>query len=345
MTIANTQQIVGLSVFASYFAVNLGLFSAIARSLPTGSGPKTRHGMRYLWTALAAGSFAHTWYYMFSFMTWSFFNFEKESAADTTQPVLVRMGNWLWNTGLFEQAWTIVCAGPQNWWWSEQLCLFTVGSWTVFLLTEGRQRGVKYVWAYMLLGQLVAISVATNLFFLALTLAPPCPPSKLKARASLPAMLWMSVLLSLVTTVFVPLAIQNGYFLSDLLAMHVLLVIPLISPEPLLSWKRLRMETSTLYGLIAFLSLVSRLRTTSSVLHSFPPHTRTSSFAILPSLWATLHSHPAQSSIGWDVVWTTVSFMIWALPSSSRNISGRQIALILSSGVLSIGVVAPTILA
>jgi hypothetical protein len=27
--------------------------------------------------------------------------------------------------------------------------------------------------------------------------------------------------------------------------------------------------------------------------------------------WRVLHSHPAQSSIGWDVVWTTISFFVW----------------------------------
>jgi len=27
--------------------------------------------------------------------------------------------------------------------------------------------------------------------------------------------------------------------------------------------------------------------------------------------WETLYSHPAQSSIGWDVIWTTASFLIW----------------------------------
>jgi hypothetical protein len=27
--------------------------------------------------------------------------------------------------------------------------------------------------------------------------------------------------------------------------------------------------------------------------------------------WGVLHSHPAQSSIGWDVIWTSISFFVW----------------------------------
>ena len=51
--------------------------------------------------------------------------------------MLPRITDWLINTTLFEEAWGAVSFGRMNWWWSEQLCLFTVGAWTVFLYTEG----------------------------------------------------------------------------------------------------------------------------------------------------------------------------------------------------------------
>src|SRR6266404_2523969 len=123
---------------------------------------------------------------MISFLRWSFVEYERSAPGRSAGPTLVRVANWLRDTALFEQAWTIVCDGPLRWWWSEQLCLFTVGFWTVFLLTTGSytpfanlwlfcnrlrlggERRVRHVWAYMLFGQLVAISVASNLFFLAL---------------------------------------------------------------------------------------------------------------------------------------------------------------------------------
>lgn len=74
---------------------------------------------------------------MISFLRWSFVDYEQSASGRSSGSTLVRVANWLKDTALFEQAWTIVCDGPLRWWWSEQLCLFTVGFWTVFLLTTG----------------------------------------------------------------------------------------------------------------------------------------------------------------------------------------------------------------
>jgi hypothetical protein len=74
---------------------------------------------------------------MISFLWWSFVDYEQSAPGRSSGSTLVRVANWLKDTALFEQAWTIVCDGPLRWWWSEQLCLFTVGFWTVFLLTTG----------------------------------------------------------------------------------------------------------------------------------------------------------------------------------------------------------------
>jgi hypothetical protein len=93
----------------------------------------------------------------------------------------------------------------------------------------------------MLLGQLVAISVATNLFFLALVplakkrtrAAPPAG-----ARSSVPSVLWLSVLASLVTVSLVPHSLQHDYFLANLLVMHALLVLPLLPLPAHAVWAR-----------------------------------------------------------------------------------------------------------
>jgi len=265
---------------------------------------------------------------------------------NSTEPILVRVANWLRSTALFEQAWTIVCDGPLRWWWSEQLCLFTVGFWTVFLQTKGtwsvpdptpnsqtkgprtgREHGVKHVWAYMLFGQLVAISVATNLFFLALV--PPAKEKKKVASAaapragarSVPSVLWLSVLASLATVILVPHSLQHNYFLSNLLVMHALLVLPLL-PLPASSSRavRLRIPTRTLYRLVALLSAAVRVRTA----------TVSGSLTTGPgTLWAVLNSHPAQASIGWDVVWTTISILIWVRP---RGVRGQLMSILSTAG-------------
>lgn len=49
----------------------------------------------------------------------------------------IRLGLWLKDVKLFEQAWGIVVEEPARWWWSQQIFLATCG-WTVFLAAEGK---------------------------------------------------------------------------------------------------------------------------------------------------------------------------------------------------------------
>ncbi|KAI9452116.1 hypothetical protein BJY52DRAFT_1294624 [Lactarius psammicola] len=331
-TSLSTEQLIGLVIFASYFLGILFLFVLVAQSISERHRDAAASGnasSSWIYVSLALASFGCTWYYMISFMRWSFMDYEQSVGVlkNSTGPILVRVANWLWSTALFEQAWTIVCDGPLRWWWSEQLCLFTVGFWTVFLQTKGREHGVKHVWAYMLLGQLVAISVATNLFFLALV---PLAKEKTKAASaaapragssSAPSVLWLSVLASLGTVILVPHSLRHDYFLTNLLVMHALLVLPLL-PLPASSPHavHLPMPTRTLYRLVALLSAAARLRTV----------TVSGSLTAEPgTLWAVLNSHPAQASIGWDIVWTTISVLIWIRP---RSVRGQLMSILSTAG-------------
>jgi hypothetical protein len=172
----------------------------------------------------------------------------------------------------------------------------------------GREHDVKHLWAYMLFGQLVAISVATNLFFLALTrtrsttTAKKKPAAPRRATDTVPPILWLSVLASLMTVFLVPHSLRHDYFLANLLAMHALVVIPFI-PLPVVLG-HLHIRTRTLYLLVGLLSVLTRVRTVLWMMKSEVP------------LWTVLHSHPAQASIGWDVVWTTMSCLVTLLSVS-----------------------------
>jgi hypothetical protein len=181
----------------------------------------------------------------------------------------------------------------------------------------------------MLFGQLVAISVASNLFFLALP-----RKAEMKPRASMqktvPPVLWLSVLASLLTVFLVPHSLQHNYFLSNLLIMHALLVIPLTRPVTSANTGRLHIRTRTLYQLITLLAVIARLRTALS----------TNGLQMITgrnTLWAVLTSHPAQASIGWDVVCTTISFLWWIEP---RTVTG-QLTVFSATALLSIGASAP----
>lgn len=171
-------------------------------------------------------------------------------------------------------------------------------------LGAGREYSVKYVWAYMLLGQIVAISVASNLFYLALILSRRTNSSKPATTLDL----WVTVLVSLATIARSPFTTERT-FLPNLLAMHSLILVPLL-PWPR-SWRiSCGYNHRNLYAVALIVSITLRIRSTKEVMQSLLPDRRSVS-DIIYAAWATLGSHPAQSSIGWDVVWTVVSFVVW----------------------------------
>lgn len=208
---------------------------------------------------------------------------------------------------------------------------------------KGRRYGIKYLWAYMLLGQLVAISVASNLFYLAICLSTPRSRSE-KSNSSLlaPPILWISVLLSLITVGVSPLTSERT-FLPNLLLMHALLFVPFMSnPTPNLAGKNgFSIKIRTLYGITTVLVLVLRLRTILSALSYIPQEAKTLKMVVVMA-WRVLHSHPAQSSIGWDVVWTTISFFVWKIlgvrMQTQDSLGPKLVPLATSTLVASVGV-------
>ena len=169
----------------------------------------------------------------------------------------------------------------------------------------------------MILGQLVAISVASNLFYLALSLSKTRPQDSTRHGFATPT-LWLSILASLLTVALSPFT-STKTFLPNLLAMHALIVIPLLSPQPAQDRPtRFSISIKSLYTLIAVISLVLRLRTTAIALLSLPGPSRTVQ-GFVSSAIDILHSHPAQSSIGWDVIWTSISFAVWMGIKPSRE--------------------------
>jgi hypothetical protein len=198
----------------------------------------------------------------------------------------------------------------------------------------------------MLLGQFVAIAVAANLFYLALVLAGPRPAAARppKFKSTVPPVLWMPVIVALGNIAFSPSADEQT-FLPNLLAMHILLFLPLVAPDHLFQNSphlQFPMKTAGLYFIIFASSMVMHIRITNI---AFARADSVSDF--LRTAWSVLHSHPAQSSIGWDTIWTSISFIVWTLlrpleQESRGKIKGliKAFYLILATPLVSVGVLA-----
>ncbi|KAK0472761.1 hypothetical protein IW261DRAFT_1506779 [Armillaria novae-zelandiae] len=324
-----TDKAIAVSVFVSYFLLILYLFGVILKAFVRTASHLVPARKVLLFTALTLASFGHTWFYMFKFMSWSFSDFERTALPTEANSLLDRISSWLVGTKLFEQAWAAVSFGTVNWWWSEQLCLFTAGFWTVFVFHESRRYGIKNAWAYMLLGQVVAISVAANLFHLAILLSPQY--SKPKPRGTAPPILWVPVICSLLN-VFISPFTNEETFLPNLLAMHAVLMLPLLLPP---AGRSFSISYSSLYSIILISAVVMRSKTTYLAISEtdFP--------SFLISAFETLHSHPAQSSIGYDVVWSTISFVAWVRLGIKHE---APVLSLVSLPIVSVGVIAPYVM-
>ena len=186
----------------------------------------------------------------------------------------------------------------------------------------------------MLLGQVVAISVSSNLFYLALILSGWQFRSVKRQTSTAPPALWASVLLSLVTVANSPYTTDSS-FLPNLLIMHALLIVPLFftTREGQYS-SQFNLPYSTLYMILYVFTLVLRIKTTlagirsvsdSSLWQGLTPFTH--------SVLTVLHSHPAQASLGWDVIWSSISFAIWTCLDQGFGLVPFS-ALLVSAGVV-----------
>lgn len=158
---------------------------------------------------------------MLSYMAWSyqeFYAFEGASSVDL--PPLLAFSTWLDKTSLFTQAWDIVLRPGIATWISEHITNYTITFWVLFVwvyiqpetgvvgwktLRWGKKEGA----AFVLLGQLVAISVAAALFFSGCT-ARGLGASK-RGELRVPLGVWAPLLLSASLSALVPMTVDREF--------------------------------------------------------------------------------------------------------------------------------------
>lgn len=156
----------------------------------------------------------------------------------------------------------------------------------------------------MLLAQIVAVSFASNLSFLAILLSPASLDSKEERRRRRRQVtneghnvLVLGVILMVYTSVAMIPALQNhSLFMVDLLMPHVLVFAPIFlaksDSQGLLSP----------YWLTVFLAAALELQTTMKIFRQDGG---------LVNVFEAFHEHPATSSVGWDVIMCWISFTAW----------------------------------
>lgn len=241
--------------------------------------------------------------------------------------ISLRMQQWLQSTSLFKESWLYVVGEKDNWWWSVEVCIFTVGVWACYLCIQGERKRVPHVWAYMILGQICAISVAQSLFSLSLAMRNFRNPEKEESwplDASLTSHHFISAskksrssneriketpntLIRLLIVILTCSGLLTVYFvpsdLRSILAMHglpLILLLPFFrSSSPTLARIDLHVSLSKVYAILALLSAGIRISTHIAV---FGRDFGNDFSRVLQAALA----HPAQTSISADALCITI---------------------------------------
>ncbi|BGP47664.1 hypothetical protein JCM10450v2_003529 [Rhodotorula kratochvilovae] len=312
---------------AGYFA----LIGALAVAVAPTFAPKRLNTPAVGFLVLAVVSLGFTWTYMLRYFQHSF---EDSAHRHGVLPHLYSSHDWLADVSLFHEAWHYVCDGATRWWWSQQLCMWTTGPLTLLFMADGRKYGVKRVWAYMLLGQVVAISFAQSLWAAAAVVAASSAAASastpVRARTRRPEIsvgLGAAIILGSASVVFVPRTLSSAarLFLPNLLFMHTVILLPFIPALAARDW-RIRPRLSRLYLNFAFVALRFRAPLLMELLGKDQPFAlhvvRERLPALLAQQWETALAHPAQASISYDVVFTSVSALAYLAWSSRARKAG-----------------------
>ncbi|KAF2678337.1 hypothetical protein K458DRAFT_436004 [Lentithecium fluviatile CBS 122367] len=305
----------GLCVFLTNFIIFrlLKSYQQLQRSATTRLPPRN-HVRAFV--ILAAGSLVTTWYYQYkafnvSYRTWMMWR----SYYDLT-PDQMHWGLWLKETSLYKETWMTTIVGNARYWWTHQI-FFLACVLSLTLEQKGARRGIKHTWAFMLLGQVIGISFATNLFLLHLLVSP--PPPKPPTSTGIYRRKWLGPwVIQLVTILFVQ---YPAYMLADeyywfhqtdflpmLLTPHIaLLVLPFA--RAILPAKYLTDSN------VEFAGTVYRYLWGTTIIGGALLFARITSMAYGYSgaigIWNQLFEHPAVSSVAFDVIFCWLSWYTW----------------------------------
>lgn len=196
----------------------------------------------------------------------------------------------------------------------------------------------------MLIGQVVAISFASSLFFAVLLAY--VPISNKEPSPRLLKTLTLTSIGGIITVVLSPFVANTDAFMVNLLVMHILLIFPLVYVESssTLSSKSASTYAIILYALAAGANLSIYANQWFACLDTLTPFDEHTWYAIYDTAITTFFSHPAQSSVSYDIVCMQFISVAWMYTASKRdyqNVPSWVWILIATTPLLSASVTLP----
>ncbi|CAG8974374.1 hypothetical protein HYALB_00010625 [Hymenoscyphus albidus] len=219
-------------------------------------------------------------------------------------PGRVHIVRWLSDTPFYRDALEIVSEKQRHFWWGQQANL-GLTAWSMFVAIEGRRRKISNLWVFLALSQLINLSFAQNLFFIAVLLTPVPLPGNVKdiTRDSMGVTsnrfseikekmfpekpegfiphtgLYISLILTNFMSIFlIPFASNTPSFTTISILSRTLpfsfLALPYIIPQ---SWGKIhtnphtpQLTYSTIFRTISAISLLHLKTTTLALIHNTP---------------------------------------------------------------------------
>lgn len=295
-----------------------------------------------IFSALSVLSFSTLSYHMLSYLIGSYQDWAGTNRVLLPQRILGNAGivgrkdqrvelhiwEWLTSSTLFQDFAITICNDSARFWWTQQALLVSM-AWSVFmsfeglfvlplqakllsLMTVGRKRSVPHLWAYAFISQILPVSFAQNLFFLAMLLKPVSNPNQQIWTPTpiiqlLPLVAYYSFVLA------APFVAGTGTFIGVVIFIRLLLVAPLILPAVITegggqSYLTPRKAHWADAGPFKFIGICSALLW---FLQTFVALNNT---GFDPSrIINSLNDNSAVSALGYDYILSLASFGTWAL--------------------------------
>ncbi|KAM0722049.1 hypothetical protein Q7P37_002975 [Cladosporium fusiforme] len=300
----------GASVFWLYIVLALVFTGTTLRSLfslhTRNVSKKSNAGRIILFSALALLSFATLSNNMLEVLISSFKKWSAGRDPAQLEDLPLAIWNWSITSSLFRDFGEAIVADSARFLWAQSALLATLSVF-FFMGTEGRHRGIPYLWSFFCLSQILPISFAQNLFYVALLLAPGRAgqlhfnKSSSVASAGAYCLCLACAQMMAGTEKLIPL----------ILAARSVLMVPLFlkaghheSKDPDEKVYIVRATGDELQRIVL---------KTSMIMTGMKGYQAVQEGWSVPMIFSSLTSHPAVASLGYDFILSAVSFAAWTL--------------------------------
>ncbi|KAL8854609.1 MAG: hypothetical protein Q9221_000644 [Calogaya cf. arnoldii] len=322
--------IMGATIFVAYVLAALYLSILIVIDLyrsynaPTSSFPSKAQRIStrlQIFVTLAVLSFSTLSYHMLSYLIYAYQDWVTvndleawPSSSDlftlsTWQTLLHQIWQWLTESTLFLNFAKTICENSANFWWTQQALFVSMAS-TLFISIEGTRRQIPHLWAYLAVGQIIPISFAQNLFFVAMIIFP-ITDEGLAKQIPGPFTQCLPVAAYYIILARAPSSIGQPIFMSIIVLLRMLLLCPFLFRTSVFealgiastSMQSAQSGYSTAYILALLCSTVLFVQQTAWALRQHK----------VGDILMAVNNSPAVSALGYDFILYVVSCAAWFL--------------------------------